>query len=967
MKQEENDPDCSENFLPPFEMDFISQNRNTDNTEKYAQNLIKCYATTLVQDSDDNKIPREFESTILIRFAFPTVKILKMKGIDEKYYVGKEKIELLDKPDDQLTEEDKLYNEIVRTSEAVWNTCGSNFPDGIFHQLFKMEDEEDTTLSWTTTLNSYIEDVQANLVKIFQFEHGLLMKRILFNSIHYILCDIRKHAQEIMKSHPDVDETKDISKIVPLLNEFASERIILLIVNALHYFTGISFQIYFDSLNYLVVEVYGVQKILDYLAQKFNYSAQLKALANYKVYNFEKNIESKSDKEFTSEYYDKVADEYKEVKNLHEKNICQLEDCNENDPSMFPPFIKFNKEKKRFFRKYDKQDLYHDCYMYTKQTLEQAEKKSDEEKPMIDIEKSGFICRKQKICSIFRNIDELRLLYFGIFSIIEIHELNKCLTFYEGYNIIRDEEGYKDLLKDISTGYCNILETKRVKKNNNIMRNFYGETVAYYFVFITHYMKWLLFPTFMGILFTLSGYTIQYYEMKTDSFSTKNIKYIVDFIFTILIILWGALYVRSWDCNQQFYNIIWGMNEYPSNNEEMHNSTVRKAFIFLGIRISISDNFKKFILRTFGYFITILMSILTISVNVFLFYITYNPKNPRTNKFYKEYDTFWLNLLRTLAPVITVIFRHFLSQTNYTVVRWVVDLENYLRMSNYTDAYILKIVFFEFWNYYFYLFYIAYAKVYMDYCLMGNCYYDLGYNLAVILITSNVVNLIEIFIPWLLTQKSKLYISQFLEKRHPQLGPKDYIYIRKNYEDSLSYEYIDIILNYGYVMLFGITCPLCFILNLMHVFVQRLVDANKLTKLMNVNYIQGSSGIGMCHTMLSVLTFIGIISNVTLIFFTSDSGPETFQLHRWPLVFAIENILAFIFIFAFFNSLPAWFEYHELIKYNYVLKALREDVSTDYLKDDLEGGSAKKISTQLDKFVNKAKEDSEKKEVNENK
>ena len=67
--------------------------------------------------------------------------------------------------------------------------------------------------------------------------------------------------------------------------------------------------------------------------------------------------------------------------------------------------------------------------------------------------------------------------------------------------ILRNEE-LLDELKDplIFSSYLLPFQTKRNKKLNNIFRNIFGETIGYYYTWISHYLSWIIFPAILGLL-----------------------------------------------------------------------------------------------------------------------------------------------------------------------------------------------------------------------------------------------------------------------------------------------------------------------------------------------------------------------------------------------------------------------------------------------------------------------------------
>ena len=91
---------------------------------------------------------------------------------------------------------------------------------------------------------------------------------------------------------------------------------------------------------------------------------------------------------------------------------------------------------------------------------------------------------------------------------------------------------------------------------------------------------------------------------------------------------------------------------------------------------------------------------------------------------------------------------------------------------------------------------------------------------------------------------------------------------------------------------------------------------------MNIK-IDGAKGIGYNLKILKILTFLGIITNTTLLFITKDFA---FLELKWPLLFSIENILLFLFFILSYRYVPAWFDYIDQIRYGYVLSVMKNDI-----------------------------------------
>ena len=68
-------------------------------------------------------------------------------------------------------------------------------------------------------------------------------------------------------------------------------------------------------------------------------------------------------------------------------------------------------------------------------------------------------------------------------------------------------------------------------------------------------------------------------------------------------------------------------------------------------------------------------------------------------------------------------------------------------------------------------------------------------------------------------------------------NPRNKFYDRIDYLDIMTYEYLELIQNFGYLILFGISSPICFFIAFIYAIFERYTDALKLTKSFNVKII----------------------------------------------------------------------------------------------------------------------------------
>jgi hypothetical protein len=725
----------------------------------------------------------------------------------------------------------------------------------------------------------------------------------------------------------------------------------LFLANIIISFTGLLCSFYFDGDNFLYIEFYGNSEIFRKLAVDNSYSLQLKIMSNYKICNLSKNTVKDNNQEFMTRIFDDTKGEYKEVRDINEKNKVPFECINEEDISLFPPFMKYDPRKEHFFRRYTNIDEYHMC----EDTLIKGGNANEGgEGDKIDCTKLippktpltvnwnllvNNTAKCTKGCDIFRNIDKIRLLHHSLNSVINIDSI-KTFKFFHKFLTLRQNNEVEQKFDEnrFIYNYLNpITNSSGETKINHFIRDFYGEKMGFYFLFLSHYLYWLIIPSIVGAIYYLIPLFISIF--RTPPYNTY-----LDLFMTCVIILWGCLFFKSWSSKEKFYNYVWGMTEYAHEVNNCIETKVRKVLVFQGVRIPITNKTLALIKKVITIVISISMVLLTIAINTFLFYISTvkaysegedsklhldkdivkNMKDALTNNQKHEVKSyFWYYGI----PIISVVLRNILSTLNYAIASWSCKFESHTLLEKYEDSYILKVTVFEFVNYYFYLFYIGYFKHLYGNCTNNDCFGELGHQLVIILITSNIINVFEIGIPFIsnlfrvgLYEYFPNYKNSIFKNFFTKNGPRLIAKQRSQYEDPIAFEYLEVIFNYGYVILFGVTSPICFIIAFIHIYIERLVDCYKLIKLHTVNDYQGTHGIGIILRILKIFTFLGIITNSTLAFFALDiSGNSSY---KWPVLFTVENFLIFAFLSLKYNKAPVWFDYLDQIKYNCMRKVL---------------------------------------------
>ncbi|XP_078050290.1 anoctamin 1 isoform X1 [Augochlora pura] len=232
------------------------------------------------------------------------------------------------------------------------------------------------------------------------------------------------------------------------------------------------------------------------------------------------------------------------------------------------------------------------------------------------------------------------------------------------------------------------------------------------------------------------------------------------------------------------------------------------------------------------------------------------------------------------------------------LAEYLTEIELLRTQTEFDDSLTLKIYLLEFVNYYASIFYIAFFKGkfvgypggynrFFDYrqeeCGPGGCLMELCIQLSIIMIGKQAMNTIlemlyPLFFKWLNTLKVHVGMSMINGER--KNNSRKYLQWIKDYKlvewgpRSLFPEYLEMVLQYGFVTIFVAAFPLApFFALLNNVFEMRL-DAKKLLIMYRRPVGQRVIDIGVWYRILDFISKLAVITNAFIIAFTSNFIPR---------------------------------------------------------------------------------------------
>ena len=698
---------------------------------------------------------------------------------------------------------------------------------------------------------------------------------------------------------------------------------VLILARIIKYFTDLNIQLSFTDLpNSYALSIYGDENQLSKLAEKKEYELQLK---NYAL-KYEKILEEENQKSpglYTDELLNSsnLGEDKRQLlnnpsgdnnNNIREWKPLKYSDLREKNVLCFTPTEKYKNEKEEKFQRYAGGDEYHEC----------------------NISYDGDeICDEG--CSKFRGIDKLRLIYDSIDGLLRINYL-KQENILNYILMKRNYIDYGDRLsvKNIVFKSWNIFNTSTQMDYIFTIRNFYNEEIAYYFLWITSLIKWLIFPGLLGIIVNFSKKVI----VNPDGTHNSTILLLL----SAFLALWGTAFLKYWDQKERLFNYIWGTESFqrfePDSESFVPDGHVTLVFNKEFPYVSPAKAaFKRYV----SYIVLFLMIVLIVIGVYLIFYF----KVVLIEK-YPDKQT----LIGILSAVENTLLIAIMSNLYYVIAYKLNDWQNHRKDFQKINALAVKFILYDLINNYYPLFYIAFIKkstllgtkdIEECYGFGGNnsCLEEIEIQLYTTLLMNMVMNFLEIGMPLfnkgarMIALRKKLEIKgiKIIEGEASEtttaLSPHsiDHQMILDEYTEMIS-EYSEIILDLGYLLLFGVVAPLVPVLVLLLVYAEKFFDTYKIFFLARVKLLDRSTGLNVYNGIVKYIVYIGMLSNVAFLIFGDNYFMPTKNIsYKIVLYCAVEFVIFIATLFVKWNILPSWFEYLDDIKEVYHKKYFRRD------------------------------------------
>ncbi len=271
-----------------------------------------------------------------------------------------------------------------------------------------------------------------------------------------------------------------------------------------------------------------------------------------------------------------------------------------------------------------------------------------------------------------------------------------------------------------------------------------------------------------------------------------------------------------------------------------------------------------------------------------------------------------MKFLALINLIIILILQYF-----YEILAiWLTNAELHRTDKTYEASLTIKMFLFQFVNYYASIFYIAlikpliiYNPTYLDRhskalrfeeCDVSGCVWELSIQLIIIMIGKQLIsNIWEFYFSklWNMCRKRIQFRDTVrqINERNAKMKRKDEqiltMNLKRSYEEdfllqpfqltTLFYEYLEIILQFGFITFFCLSFPLAPLFGLINNIFEIRIDALKVVKEFRRPLARRATGIGTWNSILSLMAKITVLSNAFLIAITSEYIPR--QVYYWTI------------------------------------------------------------------------------------
>uniref|UniRef100_A0A8C7NSZ2 Anoctamin n=1 Tax=Oncorhynchus mykiss TaxID=8022 RepID=A0A8C7NSZ2_ONCMY len=469
-----------------------------------------------------------------------------------------------------------------------------------------------------------------------------------------------------------------------------------------------------------------------------------------------------------------------------------------------------------------------------------------------------------------------------------------------------------------------------------LVRKYFGEKIGLYFAWLGLYTQMLIPASLVGVIVFLYGCATvddnipsmeichpknnitmcplcdracSYWKLK-EACGTARASHLFDnpatVFFSIFMALWAAMFMEHWKRRQMRLNYEWDLTGFEEEEVSDH---PRAEYELRVMQKSLKKEHKtqKVLIekekltcrdRLPAYMTNVVMMLLMIGVTfAIVFGVILYRISTKTALHMSNNPTTRSNVrltVKTTAAIINLVVILILDEVYGAVARWLTVLEVPKTDKSFEERLIFKTFILKFVNAFTPIIYIAffrgrlvgrpgsYLYVFESYrmeeCAHGGCLMELCIQLSITMLGKQLIqnNLFEIGIPKL--KKLIRYIKSKRrsfqeEEREKKLQRYETDHFLEPFA-GLTPEYMEMIIQFGFVTLFVASFPLAPLFALLNNIIEIRLDAKKFVAELRRPVAARAKDIGIWYNLLRAVAKVAVIINAFVISFTSDFIPR---------------------------------------------------------------------------------------------
>ncbi|CAH1155880.1 unnamed protein product [Phaedon cochleariae] len=464
------------------------------------------------------------------------------------------------------------------------------------------------------------------------------------------------------------------------------------------------------------------------------------------------------------------------------------------------------------------------------------------------------------------------------------------------------------------------------------IKDYFGVKFALYFTWLGFYTHMLIPAAIVGVIcfiygiLTLSSDTLSrdicskdvtmcpqcdkhcdYWNLKT-SCTYSRIQHIIDnpatIFFAVFMSIWGTLYLELWKRYSAEIAHRWGLTGFDLQAEPPRPEYLLKLAKAKKKKLNVVTQLQEPVVPFWrvklpsvilSFTLALLWTLVALAVVMGV--VVYRMSYVTSDALYRDKTSYRIYVVPVTAAMINLVCIVILNLIYDRLAEWLTEMELQRTQTEFDDSLAVKIYMFQFVNYYSSIFYIAffkgkfvgyptkYNKIFgyrQEECMPGGCLMELTIQLAIIMIGNQAMNtVVEMVVPLLIKMYNTFMVTTGIEKAAKEeitliscnQWTEDYK-LGEFQSRSLFAEYLEMVLQYGFVTIFVTAFPLAPLFALINNVLEMRLDAKKFIKYFRRPIPQRVKNIGVWYSILAIVGRIGVVSNAFIIAFSSHFIPR---------------------------------------------------------------------------------------------